>query len=106
MFAKIGALLGVVLIAAFCTEPAGASLKRVIIVDRLDTGPPAWSMSSRPIPLSGRPRSDRRQIQRNFVRGRVALRAILSCSECRDGARLIGVLLRESLFPPRRQPIV
>ena len=41
MFAKIGALLGVVLIAAFCTEPAGASLKRVIIVDRLDTGPPS-----------------------------------------------------------------
>jgi hypothetical protein len=40
VFAKIGALLGVVLIAAFCTEPAGASLKRVIIVDRLDTGAP------------------------------------------------------------------
>ena len=40
VFAKIGALLGVVLIAAFCTEPAGASLKRVIIVDKLDTGPP------------------------------------------------------------------
>ena len=40
VFAKIGALLGVVLIAAFCTEPAGASLKRVINVDRLDTGPP------------------------------------------------------------------
>ena len=40
MFVKIGALLGVVLIAAFCTEPAGASLKRVIIVDRLDTGAP------------------------------------------------------------------
>jgi len=40
VFAKIGALLGVVLIAAFCTEPARASLKRVIIVDRLDTGAP------------------------------------------------------------------
>lgn len=40
MFAKIGALLGVVVVAAFCTEPAGASLKRVIIVDRLDTGAP------------------------------------------------------------------
>ena len=41
VFAKIGALLGVVLIAAFCTEPAGASLERVIIVvDRLDTGAP------------------------------------------------------------------
>jgi hypothetical protein len=40
VFAKIGALLGVVLIAAFCTEPAGASVKRVIIVDRLDTGAP------------------------------------------------------------------
>jgi hypothetical protein len=40
VFAKIGALLGVVLIAVFCTEPAGASLKRVVIVDRLDTGAP------------------------------------------------------------------
>jgi hypothetical protein len=40
VFVRIGALLGVVLIAAFCTEPAGASLKRVIIVDRLDTGAP------------------------------------------------------------------
>jgi len=40
VFAKIGALLGVVLIAAFCTEPARASLQRVIIVDRLDTGAP------------------------------------------------------------------
>lgn len=40
VFAKIGALLGAVLVAAFCTEPASASLKRVIIVDRLDTGAP------------------------------------------------------------------
>jgi hypothetical protein len=40
VFAKIGALLGVVVVAAFCIEPAGASLKRVIIVDRLDTAAP------------------------------------------------------------------
>jgi hypothetical protein len=38
--AKIGALFGAVLVAAFCTEPAGASLKRVIIVDGLDAGTP------------------------------------------------------------------
>jgi len=40
LFAKIGALLGVVLLATVCAQPAGASLKRVIIVDRLDTGAP------------------------------------------------------------------
>jgi len=37
---RMGALLGMALVAAFCTEPAGASLKRVVIVDRLDAGMP------------------------------------------------------------------
>jgi hypothetical protein len=36
----MGALLAAVMIAALCTEPADASLKRVVIVDRLDTGTP------------------------------------------------------------------
>ncbi len=40
MFIKIGALLAAVMVTALCAEPAGASLKRVVIVDRLDAGTP------------------------------------------------------------------
>ena len=40
MFLKIGALLGAVLLTALCAEPASASLKRVVVVDRLDAGSP------------------------------------------------------------------
>jgi hypothetical protein len=40
VFAKVGALLAALLVAAVFTEPASASLKQVIIVDRLDTGMP------------------------------------------------------------------
>ena len=38
VFGKIGALLGAVLLTALCAEQASASLKRVVIVDRLDAG--------------------------------------------------------------------
>ncbi len=41
MFIRIGALLAAVIVTALCAEPAGASLKRVVIVDRLDAGTPA-----------------------------------------------------------------
>ena len=41
MFSRIGALLAGVIVTALCAEPAGASLKRVVIVDRLDAGTPA-----------------------------------------------------------------
>lgn len=41
MFIRIGALLAAVIVIALCAEPAGASLKRVVIVDRLDAGTPA-----------------------------------------------------------------
>jgi len=94
VFAKIGALLGVVLIAAFCTEPARASLKRVIIVDRLDTAAPGLVdvEQGNPTEREAKERQAPDSTGRNFVRGRVALWAILSCSERRDGARLIGVL--------------
>jgi hypothetical protein len=40
VFVKIGALLGAVLLTALCAESASASLKRVVIVDRLDAGSP------------------------------------------------------------------
>ena len=41
MFIRVGALLAAVIVIALCAEPAGASLKRVVIVDRLDAGTPA-----------------------------------------------------------------
>ncbi len=40
MFVKIGALLAMVMVTALCAGPASASLKRVVIVDRLDGGSP------------------------------------------------------------------
>ena len=40
VFTRVGALLAALLVAAFFTEPASASLKRLTIVDRLDTGTP------------------------------------------------------------------
>jgi hypothetical protein len=40
VFIKIGALLGTVLVTALCAGPASASLKRVVIVESLDTGNP------------------------------------------------------------------
>jgi len=38
VFVKIGALLAMVMVTALCVGPASASLKRVVIVDRLDGG--------------------------------------------------------------------
>jgi hypothetical protein len=40
VFVKIGALLAMVMVTALCVGPASASLKRVVIVDRLDGGSP------------------------------------------------------------------
>jgi hypothetical protein len=41
VFIRIGALLAAVIVTTLCAEPAGASLKRVVIVNRLDAGTPA-----------------------------------------------------------------
>ena len=40
VFVKIGALLAAVMVTALYTAPASASLKRVVMVDRLDAGSP------------------------------------------------------------------
>jgi hypothetical protein len=40
VFVKISALLATVMVTALCAGPASASLKRVVIVDRLDGGSP------------------------------------------------------------------
>ena len=40
MFVKISALLAAVMVTALYTAPASASLKRVVMVDRLDAGSP------------------------------------------------------------------
>jgi hypothetical protein len=40
VFVKISALLAAVMVTALYTAPASASLKRVVMVDRLDAGSP------------------------------------------------------------------
>ena len=65
MFLRMGALLGLTLVAAFFTEPAGASLKRVIIVDRLDTGTPGLRDVERGNPTE---REASERAKRNSVR--------------------------------------